>query len=110
MSFNRAIIVNTFVVLITFSWTLPTIGQQNSIPSSPCPNVFQYKNFNDQWFGVIEVPSPPLDHREVILQLSLSLRATTNVSGSHGYGQDHNTFFFNFRKEKKPGSTAYVEE
>lgn len=91
MSLIQNIVVSTFAVLISFPWTVPVLGQRNNVPSSPCPSVFQYKYDDNGWFGVLEVPSPPIEHREVILHVSLSLRASTSVSNSDGYGQDrHN--------------------
>lgn len=81
MSPFQTVIVNTFAVLIAFSWLTVVHSQQNAVPSSPCPSVFQYKFSDNDWHGELEVPSPPIEHREVILQVSLSLRASTDVSG-----------------------------
>lgn len=50
------------------------------IPSSPCPQLFQYKNYGNDWIGELEVPSPPIEHHEVILHITLSLRAAIMVS------------------------------
>lgn len=54
--------------------------QNNEIPNSPCPNIFQYKYNGNEWYGEITLPSPPIQHREVVLHLTLSLRAATAVS------------------------------
>lgn len=56
------------------------LAQLNNEPSSPCPSVFQYVYYDNEWYGDLEVPSPPIEHREVILYVTLSLRASTNVS------------------------------
>lgn len=53
--------------------------QYFDIPSSPCPQLFQYKFDGNNWIGELELPSPPIQHREVILNLVLSLRAATTV-------------------------------
>lgn len=50
------------------------------IPNSPCPQYFQYKFNGNDYFGEIILPSPPIQHREVILHITLSLRAATTVS------------------------------
>lgn len=55
-------------------------NQQSSQLVSPCPNVFQYQFDGSSYNGIITAPSPPLDKREVVLQLSLSLRGSTTVS------------------------------
>lgn len=54
--------------------------QQSSVPTSPCPHIFQYQYDGGTYYGFIQLPSPPLDKREVVLQLSLSLRGSTTVS------------------------------
>lgn len=84
MSLIRTIAVNTFALLITISWSTHSVrAQKNNLPSSPCPRVFQYKFDGEEWYGELDVPSPPIEHREVILQVSLSLRAATNVSNDY---------------------------
>lgn len=55
-------------------------NQQNSQLVSPCPSIFQYQFDGSSYFGIITAPSPPLGKREVVLQLSLSLRGSTTVS------------------------------
>lgn len=50
------------------------------VPKSPCPQYFQYKFNGNDYFGEITLPSPPIQHREVLLHITLSLRAATIVS------------------------------
>lgn len=68
-----------FIFIIIFK-LLTLNAQRNNLPSSPCPELFQYKFNGNDWYGELELPSPKIDQREVILQVSLSLRASTNVS------------------------------
>lgn len=72
----RQISIVLFNVIIYYG----ALAQRNNLPSSPCPNVFQYKFDGNSWFGELEVASPAIEQREVILLVSLSLRAATSVS------------------------------
>lgn len=67
----------TFVLLEII--VLTKTQQIFDIPPSPCPHLFQYKLQGNDWIGVLELPSPPIQHHEVILHLTLSLRAATTV-------------------------------
>lgn len=98
MSFIQIVIVETFIVLITLLWSLSVLGQLNNEPSSPCPSVFQYIYHDNEWYGDLEVPSPPIEHREVILYVTLSLRASTNVSELNDFMIDILFFFFSNRE------------
>lgn len=53
--------------------------QNFDIPESPCPRLFQYKLNGNSYIGEIELPSPPIQHHEVILHVTLSLRVATTV-------------------------------
>lgn len=74
-----------FVVLVLLELFCLTKEQQQhfDIPSSPCPHLFQYKFNGNSWTGEIELPSPELPNNiqqhEVVLHLTLSLRAATTV-------------------------------
>lgn len=57
--------------------------QQLDIPRSPCPRLFQYKYNGNDWYGELELPSPPIQPGEIILTLILTLRAATTVSQIH---------------------------
>lgn len=103
MSFIQTVVVETFLVLVMVLWSLPVLGQLNNEPSSPCPSVFQYVYYDNEWYGDLEVPSPPIEHREVILYVTLSLRASTNVSDF--MIEMFFVFFFFF----EPGSSIWSE-
>lgn len=53
--------------------------QYNNQPVSPCPHIFEYRYDGNDWFGVITTNAPRLDQKEAVLQLTLSLRASTTV-------------------------------
>lgn len=72
------------LVLCTQFW-LTKLQQSFNVPSSPCPHIFQYKFDRNNWIGVIELSSPPIQHHEVILHITLSLRAATTVRGGENY-------------------------
>lgn len=59
---------------------LISVDANGDAPKSPCPQYFQYKFNGNDYFGEIILPSPPIQHREVILHITLSLRAATSVS------------------------------
>lgn len=70
-----------FAVLVLLGLFHVTKEQQQhfDVPSSPCPHLFQYKYNGNTWIGELELPSPPIDHYEVILHITLSLNAATTV-------------------------------
>lgn len=72
------------IVLVLCDRFFVTKLQQYDIPTSPCPRLFQYKFDGNSWNGELELPSPPIQHREVILQITLSLRAATTVRSYMG--------------------------
>lgn len=76
MRFHR-----TFLVLIYLWMRFHAAFSQQlyDIPPNPCPHLFQYKYDGNSWIGELELPSPPIQNREVILHLTLSLRAATTV-------------------------------
>lgn len=76
MQFQKIIFVVLFLVLRHIH---PSNSQFYDIPSSPCPQLFQYKFYQNDWIGVLELPSPPIEHHEVILHVKLSLKAATQV-------------------------------
>lgn len=69
-----------FLVLILWKHFQCTTQQHYDLPSSPCPTLFQYKYDGNNWIGELELPSPPIQHHEVVLHITLSLRAATTVS------------------------------
>lgn len=73
---NYVVILVLIINLVKIDYS----NQQNSQLVSPCPNVFQYQFDGSSYYGLITTPSPSLDKREVVLQLSLSLRGSTTVS------------------------------
>lgn len=76
MQFQNIIFIVIFSLLRVIHLTK---SQYNDIPSSPCPQLFQYKYNGNDWIGEVELPSPPIEHHEVILHITLSLRAATMV-------------------------------
>lgn len=66
-------------LVVLWSQFFITKQQYFNIPSSPCPQLFQYKFDRGKWIGVIELASPPIQHHEVILHITLSLKAATTV-------------------------------
>lgn len=76
MQFQNTIFVVLVILLKCIDFTNP---QYYDIPSSPCPQLFQYKYNGNDWIGEVELPSPPIDHHEVILHITLSLKAATTV-------------------------------
>lgn len=80
MQFQSRTVVVLFLLLRVCHLTK---SQYSDIPSSPCPQLFQYKYNGNDWIGEVELPSPPIEHHEVILHITLSLRAATTVR----YGQ-----------------------
>lgn len=77
---NRLLKNIVLTVLILCSQFCATKLQQSfNIPTSPCPHIFQYTFDRNNYIGVIELPSPPIQHNEVILHIVLSLRAATTV-------------------------------
>lgn len=85
VSFNRnfdkmyrqiGFLLHLFVLHLSLAEQQP----RSDVPASPCPQIFQYKFNGNDWFGEIILPSPPIQHREVVLHLTLSLRAATAVS------------------------------
>lgn len=76
MQFQNIIFVVLFLFLKCIDLTNP---QFYDIPSSPCPQLFQYKYNGNDWIGELELPSPPIQHHEVILHITLSLKAATTV-------------------------------
>lgn len=56
-----------------------TEQQSQGVPNSPCPQLFQYRYDGNNWYGEMVLPSPPIQHNEVILLVTLSLRAATSV-------------------------------
>lgn len=69
-----------FILSILWNRFHPTEQQFYDTPSSPCPQLFQYKYDGNNWIGELELPSPQIQHREVVLHITLSLRAATTVS------------------------------
>lgn len=82
--------------------------QHYDIPPSPCPRLFQYKFDGSTWIGELELPSPPIQHTEVILHLTLSLRASTTVSNYHILVKG--VFDQNIHKEKKKSTHIVMSE
>lgn len=76
MQFQNIIFLVLFLLLKRIDLTNP---QYYDIPSSPCPQLFQYKYNGNDWIGELELPSPPIQHHEVILHITLSLKASTTV-------------------------------
>lgn len=68
-----------FVVLFLWNRFHVTNQQHYDLPPSPCPHLFQYTYNGNNWIGEIELPSPPIQHHEVVLHVTLSLRAATTV-------------------------------
>lgn len=69
-----------FLVSILWMRLHLTYHQQYDLPLSPCPHLFQYKYIDNNWIGELELPSPPIQHHEVVLHITLSLKAATTVS------------------------------
>lgn len=70
------------VLALIFVWSqfdCVNLQQYYDVPSSPCPQLFQYKFDGNNWIGELQLPSPPIQHNEVVLHLTLSLRAATTV-------------------------------
>lgn len=76
MQFQNVIFVVSFSMLMCIDLANP---QYYDIPPSPCPQLFQYKYNGNDWIGELELPSPPIEHHEVILHITLTLRAATTV-------------------------------
>lgn len=53
--------------------------QYSDVPNSPCPRIFQYK-YNGDYYGELQLPSPPIQPGEIVLTVVLTLRAATSVS------------------------------
>lgn len=70
----------TFLLLFQLHFVNFSEQQYNNVPASPCPSIFEYRSDGYQWFGVIHVNSPRLEQRDVLLQVTLSLQASTSVS------------------------------
>lgn len=76
MQFQSLVFVVTFSLLKCIDLTN---SQFYDVPPSPCPQFFQYKYNGNDWIGEVELPSPPIEHHEVILHITLSLKAATTV-------------------------------
>lgn len=82
MKFSK-MIFSPLLSIICSGMLMLISGEFNvDVPNSPCPKYFQYKFNGNDYFGEIILPSPPIQHREVILHITLSLRAATTVSYS----------------------------
>lgn len=69
------------IVKLLFLWQgIALTEHQLDIPRSPCPRLFQYKFNGNDWYGELELPSPPIQPGEIVLTLILTLRAATTVS------------------------------
>lgn len=78
MRFKTIVLLHLLLLGIKFRVTQQQ-PSKGDIPDSPCPQLFKYKYNGNDWYGELELPSPPIQHREVILKVVLSLRAATNV-------------------------------
>lgn len=86
---NRTVwILKLFVIWGCIAQTSQQYG--DNVPNSPCPRLFQYK-YNGDWYGELQLPSPPIQPGEIVLTVVLTLRAATSVSFS---------FFLSFIHEK----------
>lgn len=74
--FNRCVGCLLLIQLAFVGYSQQQFGAQ---PSSPCPQIFEYRYDGNDWFGVITTNAPRLNQQEVVLQLSLSLRGSTTV-------------------------------
>ena len=54
--------------------TSTTNSNNNNKILSPCPQLFQYRFDGQQWFGILEIPSPQVG-QTVKLNIKMSLRA-----------------------------------
>lgn len=77
MQLQNTIFVVSFLLLKCIDLTSQ---QYYDVPPSPCPQYFNYRYNGNDWIGEVELPSPPIEHHEVILHITLSLRAATTVS------------------------------
>lgn len=49
--------------------------EQNGLPASPCPGMFQYQHDGSEWYGSLQVQGVPLGQTTTKLQVVLSLPA-----------------------------------
>lgn len=71
-----------FLLKFLLIWHGIAMTEPQEIPNSPCPRIFQYRYHGNDWYGELQVPSPPIQPGEIILTLVLTLRAATSVSKS----------------------------
>lgn len=95
-------IPSVFVLVLILLKQFQCTNQHYDLPSSPCPNLFQYKYDGNNWIGELELPSPPIQHHEVVLHITLSLRAATTVSScSINKTEDEMPLTFNKKNKNK---------
>lgn len=66
------------LLFIQFAFVNFSEQQYSSVPSSPCPDIFQYYYDGASYEGLITTNAPQFGSRAV-LQVKLSLRASTSV-------------------------------
>lgn len=74
MQFTRIVLV-----LVILWHKIANVTNQYNVPTSPCPQIFQYKFDGTNWIGEIKLSSPPLQQSEVVVQVTLSVRGATTV-------------------------------
>lgn len=69
-----------FLLKLLLAWHGIQLTEPQDIPNSPCPRIFQYKYSGNDWYGEMQLPSPPIQPGEIVLTLILTLKAATSVS------------------------------
>lgn len=68
--------LKTYAILsVILNYLICSTHEQN-VPSSPCPNLFQYAHDGYQWFGMAQLPSVKLGQTlkvDVVLSLGAQL-------------------------------------